>query len=55
MPTKRKTTTKRRKPSAKQKAQQAKMKKAIKIAKEHQRKNPNKKWQQCVKYGWSQV
>ena len=42
----------KKKTSAKQRAQQAEFKRRIKMAKEIQRKHPNKKWSTCVKEAW---
>ena len=45
----------RKTPTAKQKAQQARMKKAIAEAKKHQKQHPGMAWKDCLKYGWSKV
>ena len=38
-----------------QKRQRAKMKCVMRIAKKHQKEHPQKSWQNCVKYAWTQV
>ena len=54
MATHKKKTT-RKTPTIKQKAQRAKMKKAIAEAKKHQKAHPKMQWKDCLKYGWSKV
>lgn len=41
--------------SATQKRQQARMKRAMAIAKADYKKNPRKKWTSCVKAAWKKI
>ena len=42
-------------PSAAQKRQQARMKKAVKEAQKHRKAHPSAKWSTCLQQGWKKV